>query len=150
MKYPKLNAMPECTSCGQCCGPVTATLDEAFAIRKYIEANGIEWRERPDDPTRCGFYAGRCTIYEVRPFACRAYGVIKEMACPYFPDAAKQSLPAEDAIARGLMSPSDHLLSYFFAPDRGAAQQAAVMKSMQEILFIDDPIRSHSLSNTGG
>lgn len=143
----KLAAMPECTSCGECCGPVTATLDEAYAIRKHIEAKGIEWRENAADPLKCGFYAGKCTVYEVRPIACRMYGVVKEMACPFFPDAAVQSLPAKDAVERGLMSPNDHLLAHYFAPDRGARMEAAVADNMNKIRYVADPIRHHSLSD---
>lgn len=115
MKFP---AMPACTNCGECCGPVTATLPEVLRIRKQYAK--VEWVEHEDALT-CGFYqAGKCAVYEARPAACRMYGVVREMPCPYFPDSARISLPAKDAIARGMMNIEDNLLAFYFAADGGA------------------------------
>lgn len=114
MKFP---AMPACTNCGDCCGPVTATLPEVLRIRKQYPK--VAWVEH-EDPLTCGFYqGGLCRVYEARPAACRMYGVVKEMPCPYFPEAVRISLPAKDAIASGLMNMTDGLLAYYFAADGG-------------------------------
>lgn len=116
MKFP---AMPSCTNCGDCCGPVTATLPEVLRIRNYVKRNKVEWVEHEDAAT-CGFYQNqRCAIYEARPTACRMYGVVREMPCPYFPDAVKMSLPAKDALAKGMMHPDDTILACYFAADGG-------------------------------
>lgn len=82
--------MADCNGCGACCGPVSCTSKEAQKIAAFVERRKISWQQH-DDPLTCGFYdvkRKRCRIYSVRPFACRAFGVVTEM---------KQSLPARDA-----------------------------------------------------
>lgn len=104
--------MRACTSCGDCCGPVTATPTEARKIAALVARKGIEWK-RHLSPLECGYHdtaKKRCRIYSARPAACRMYGVVKEMACPHFPASAHISLPAKQAIACGLMSPGDELI----------------------------------------
>lgn len=127
----KFPAMPACTNCGDCCGPVTATFKEVRRIRNFVERGKIEWVDH-DDATTCGFYQNqRCAIYEARPAACRMYGVVKEMPCPYLPNSVRMSLPAKDAFARGLMSLDDNLLATYFAPDRGVRMTEATVDAMQ-------------------
>lgn len=118
-----LPTMTDCNGCGGCCGPVAATEAEMTAIREYTQRWGVSWAGHADLAT-CGFYdaaARRCRIYPVRPFLCRAYGVTKELACPFFPQAARQSLPPREIIKRGLAHPLNRLLAEEFAPDHGAA-----------------------------
>ena len=125
----KFPAMPECTSCGECCGPVTASPAEVRRIASFAERRGIHWERHEDDPVQCGFYnraTKRCRIYSVRPAACRMLGVVQEMPCSFFPEAARMSLPAKQAIASGLMPPHSQLLAEPFAPDGGDAMLAGV------------------------
>ena len=36
-----------------------------------------------------------CSVYDLRPLACRAYGVVKEMPCKYlYPEAAQKEFKA--------------------------------------------------------
>lgn len=124
--------MADCNGCGACCGPVSCTPKEAQKIAKFVERRKITWQEH-DDPLTCGFYdveRKRCRIYSVRPWPCRAFGVITEMKCPLFPKAAKQSLPARDAVVLGLMHPGDRLLSMHFADDEGKRQFEAMLDLM--------------------
>jgi Fe-S-cluster containining protein len=126
--------MPECNGCGACCGPASCTDAEARKIARFIERKKIEWVEH-EDPLTCGFYdieRKRCRIYSVRPFPCRAFGVVKEMGCPLFPKAAKQSLPPRDAAQLGLMAPLDLLLSMRFAPDGGQRQFDEIARIFEE------------------
>ena len=130
MKFP---AMPECTNCGECCGPVTARPEEHAKIEAFMERRGIKWVEHADALT-CGFYqGGLCRIYPVRPAACRMYGVVKEMACPYFPEAVRLSFPPKAAIRSGLMNLNDKLLCESFAPDRGVRVVEALRAAVEEI-----------------
>ena len=125
----KFPAMPECTSCGECCGPVTASPAEVRRIASFVERRGIEWEQHKDDPLQCGFYdrtTKRCRVYSVRPAACRMFGVVQEMPCPFFPEAVRMSLPAKQAIASGLMPLDSRLLAEAFAPDGGAAMVKGV------------------------
>ncbi|OGS01196.1 MAG: hypothetical protein A2V88_08935 [Elusimicrobia bacterium RBG_16_66_12] len=91
-----------------CCGPVTVTEREAEIIKTFAQERDIRWRTLSN--LRCGFLqGGRCAMYEVRPFACRAMGVIKEMPCPR--QVGPLSFPADRAANEGWMSSSDRLLS---------------------------------------
>lgn len=65
--------------CGDCCGPVPVTRDELGAVRRYIEREGIKAVDR--GALTCPFYDGRCTIYPVRPFICRAFGHTPRLKC---------------------------------------------------------------------
>lgn len=112
--FPK---MPECTNCGDCCGPVSARLQEIAKIKAFIKRRGIAWEPHLNVLT-CGFLnreTGHCRIYSVRPVACRMYGVVRELACPHFPQAARLSFPAKAAVRSGLMGMKDKLLAEVFA-----------------------------------
>ena len=118
-------AMPECTNCGDCCGPVRARPAEIRKIRALAERRKVEWVEH-EDPLTCGFYqGGLCRVYTARPAACQIYGVTVEMTCPHFPEAARMSFPAKSAISSGLMDPNDQTLAEAFAADGGARMLAA-------------------------
>lgn len=135
--FPK---MPECTNCGDCCGPVTARPSEVEKIKRYVERKGIEWIPLDDDPLKCGFYQrGLCAIYPVRPSACRMFGVVKEMPCSFFPQAARMSFPPKAAIASGLMALNDPLLSEHFAADGGLAMEAARILMVQASIENAEP-----------
>jgi Fe-S-cluster containining protein len=123
--------MKSCTSCGECCTTVRARPEEAKRIRHFARENGIEWQppeRQPIDyaemgdqgPNRyCGFLrrdgeVHRCAIYEVRPWACRAFGVVPGLECTYFPEEVVSGLSAEDAALRRLTDPADRLLGEYF------------------------------------
>jgi len=96
--------MPECDGCGKCCGPVGVTHEEQAAIGDYCKAKQVKWE--PRDPLTCGFLdkKNRCRIYIARPFLCRVYGAVKELPCPYYPEAARASFPPPAAYEQGLMT----------------------------------------------
>lgn len=105
--------MPECNGCGRCCGPVGCTPAEILRIDRYIAEHGVVWKERGF--LYCGFLGRhkRCMIYPVRPITCRLYGVIREMTCPFFPEAARMTLPADRLTALGY-EPDAALLAQVF------------------------------------
>lgn len=126
--------MPSCTGCGQCCTVVRGRPDEIKRIRHFMRDNDVEWVVPPeDDQLRCGFLRDQpdgtktCGVYEARPWACRAFGVIKEMPCTFFFEAATISLPADEAIARRLSDPDDQLLGEAFEGPGYAERLAAYM-----------------------
>ncbi len=73
-----------CKNCGKCCGIIPASAEEVAAIRKYLAEHPAAVKSQPglDCPFRDSAKA-RCTIYPVRPLACRLMGVIREMCCPH-------------------------------------------------------------------
>lgn len=79
-RLPVLPSMRCDDGCGQCCGVVPATREELAAIRRYMAAKGVEAVDRGG--LTCPFFDGRCTIYPVRPFICRAFGHVKGLECP--------------------------------------------------------------------
>lgn len=114
--------MPLCNGCGKCCGPATATRQEAKRIKRYIEDEDILWESNSDKPVDCGFLrdAGdgvfRCAVYEVRPWVCRAFGVFKELECPVFPEAVVGSYPARQAVLDNRIHEDDKFLGEYFEP----------------------------------
>ena len=121
-----LPPMPLCNGCGACCGPVTARPEEVKRIRKYVKENGVEWQAEPVEPGTISFACGflrkhgdgsyACAVHEVRPWTCRAFGVIKEMPCPLFPEAAVESIPRQKAQELRLVDPGDRYLGEHFEP----------------------------------
>lgn len=112
----KFPPMPQCTSCGDCCGPVPVRPQEIARIKAFCGRRGIAWTAHLHKMA-CGFLdraSGRCRIYPVRPVACRMFGVIKEMPCPHFPQAVRLSFPAKAAVASGLTAFGDQLLGVVF------------------------------------
>lgn len=114
-----LPPMASCNGCGECCGPVAARRHEAKRIKALLRENGESWEVDPEDPTRCGFLrkdgeAMRCAVYEARPFACRAFGVIQQMVCNHFPEEAVIDLPPQQAVYLKLTDPADRLIGEYF------------------------------------
>ena len=126
-KKPILPEMPLCNGCGACCGPVSARPAEAKVIRQYMREHGVEWQKSPHAPGTldfaCGFLRKQpddtyiCAIHPVRPWSCRAFGVIKEMTCPLFPEAAKDTVPPKEAVGLRLLDPDDKYLGEYFEPN---------------------------------
>ena len=79
-RLPVLPAMRCDDGCGECCGVVPATRDELAAIRRYMAHHGVEAVDRGG--LTCPFFDGKCTIYPVRPFICRAFGHVQGLDCP--------------------------------------------------------------------
>ena len=65
--------------CGDCCVPAPATETEFGAVARYVREHGI----KPiDQGVTCPLYQnGRCTVYAVRPLACRLFGHVNGMTC---------------------------------------------------------------------
>lgn len=134
-----------CTSCGECCTVVRARPDEAKRIRRYAEDNDVEWivdnNVQPDPipgapglNRTCGFLRKEadgkfaCAAYPVRPWTCRAFGVLSHIPCAYFPENAQLVLPAPEIEKRGFSRHEDKWLGEYFEPgykDRMAAYLAA-------------------------
>lgn len=118
-----LPLMPLCNGCGSCCGPVTARPAEAKRIRHFMRENDVSWQigssEAGAIDLACGFLRKqedatyRCAIHPVRPWPCRAFGVIKEMECPFFPEAVVMSFPASKATLLHLVDAEDKLLGEY-------------------------------------
>jgi len=119
-----LPSMPLCNGCGACCGPVTARPEEVKRIKRFVEDNNVKWQadavEEGTISFACGFLrpqddgSYQCAVHSVRPWACRAFGVIKEMPCPLFPEAAVASVPRQQAVLLRLIDPEDKYLGEHF------------------------------------
>lgn len=72
--------------CGKCCGVIFPSLAEECNIKDFLQARGRPFHEfNPLEIGKdCPYLDGekKCTIYPVRPFLCRALGVIQPMPCP--------------------------------------------------------------------
>lgn len=72
--------------CTECCGPVPFSNWEKAQVKIEPGKEG-----RP-----CPYLSNTgCTIYENRPFMCRLYGTVKEMACPHGCRPTKMLNPIE-------------------------------------------------------
>ena len=124
MKRTDLPPMLSCDGCvdqpvvAACCTIVHATRLEAKAIRRYASDNGIVWTpSEANGGIACGFLQdGQCAIYEVRPWMCRAFGVIKQAPCSRFPDEARVDMPQQQMINLRLSDPNDAFLGWYFEP----------------------------------
>lgn len=113
--------MKSCDGCrhepdpNACCTIVRARPQEAKRIRRFTEDNGIEWQV--NEGIKCGFLRdGQCSIYEVRPWVCRAFGVVRQMPCSRFPQEAQLDMPQQLAVSLRLSDPDDAFLGYYFEP----------------------------------
>jgi Fe-S-cluster containining protein len=129
----ELPSMPSCTACGLCCGPATATREEAKRIKRYLKDTGNSW-VAPDntDPLRCGFLRDNqdgtfsCGTYPYRPWVCRAFGVVKQMPCQFFPEDAVVDYPAHEASLHHHIKSTDQFLGEYFEPGYWDRIDAAV------------------------
>lgn len=119
MRRTDLPEMKSCDGCkheavqNACCTIVRVRPHEAKRIRRYVDDNDIQWQQH--EGIKCGFLKdGQCSIYEVRPWACRAMGVIQQMPCSRFPHEAQLDMPQQQTINLRLGDPSDPFLGYFF------------------------------------
>ncbi len=119
MRRTDLPTMTKCNGCSNqpvknaCCTIVRARPAEAKCIRRFIKDNGIEWQQ--NEGIQCGFLQdGMCSIYEVRPWACRAFGVIRQMPCSHFPKEAQLDFPPEQTVVLRLSDPDDAFLGWYF------------------------------------
>ncbi len=126
-----LPAMKSCDGCAHevithaCCTIVRARPAEAKAIRHYIREHDIHWVENPG--ITCGFLQeGQCAIYPVRPWVCRAFGVVKQLPCSRFPEDATIDFPREKAELLRLADSDDELLGYYFEPTYYERMKAAL------------------------
>jgi len=113
--------MKSCDGCkheevtNSCCTIVRARPQEAKRIKQYIEDNDIQWQV--NDGITCGFMQdGQCAIYPVRPWVCRAFGVVRQMPCTRFPQEAVLDLPPAKAHSLKLSDPDDAFLGWYFEP----------------------------------
>ena len=78
---PVLPAMRCDDNCGECCGPLPVGRAEWKRIADHLVTSGVQ--PQNNGPDTCPFYqGGRCAIYAVRPFMCRAFGHPPELTCP--------------------------------------------------------------------
>ncbi len=113
--------MKSCDGCAHeetknaCCTIVRVRPNEAARIKRFTEDNDIQWV--PQAGIECGFLKeGQCSIYEVRPWVCRAFGVVKQMPCHRFPQEAVLDLPSNVAHSLKLSDPDDAFLGWYFEP----------------------------------
>ena len=116
--------MPLCNGCGACCGPVSARPDEIKRIKRYTKDHDIEWKapelQEGTISFACGFLRPQddgsfnCAIHAVRPWLCRAFGVIDEMPCPVFPEAPTISFPSRNSVRLRLVDEKDRYLGEYF------------------------------------
>lgn len=119
MRRTDLPKMESCDGCqheetkNACCTIVRATRQEAKGIKRYTEDNSISWVVQ--DGIQCGFLqGGQCSIYDVRPWICRAFGVIKQAPCSRFPEEAQLDFPQQQTINLRLSDPNDEFLGAYF------------------------------------
>ena len=76
----KLPVMQCDDNCGKCCGIVPVTEKEFTRISAYVTRHHIQpIRQGGECPLYIG---GKCSVHEVRPALCRAYGHTSLMQCP--------------------------------------------------------------------
>lgn len=72
--------------CGKCCGILFPSLAELRNIKEWCVAHHVEYRDfNYQLGIDCPYLARdkSCSIYPVRPFLCRIYGVSKELPCKW-------------------------------------------------------------------
>lgn len=111
--YDKLPSIDCQGLCYDSCGPIDLSRREKVKIEKAaghtLGVNGITCNMLVD---------GRCSVYELRPMICRAWGVVEGMPCPYgckpdpapMPDAEFAFLIAESLKIGGGLTHADEEL----------------------------------------
>jgi len=92
--------------CGDCCGPAPATEAEFKRVVAYITEHKIVPK---DQGITCPLYLdGKCSVYNVRPLACRAFGHVEGMDCSR---GYNTNVPSTGVNARLLANgAADHIL----------------------------------------
>jgi hypothetical protein len=68
-------------NCGACCGPVLCKDFEFQRVTAFAAKNGLS---PVAQGITCPWYqGGKCTVYPVRPFACRMFGHVPRMECKH-------------------------------------------------------------------
>lgn len=75
--------------CHQACGPIFLTQTEADRISAHVgrrplavvPADAASYEQVPPCPLLTA--DKRCSVYAIRPFICRAFGVAEGLLCPY-------------------------------------------------------------------
>lgn len=121
MTKANLPAMTSCDGCSHepvpnaCCTIVRARPAEAKAIRHYAREHGIQWQQH--EGITCGFMQdGQCAVYPVRPWVCKAFGVVKQLPCSRFPHEASLDIPPATATLNRWADPGDDFLGWYFEP----------------------------------
>lgn len=116
-----LPSMKLCDGCkdepivAACCTIVRARPEEAKRIRHYAREHGVQWQQ--NEGITCGFLQdGQCAIYPVRPWVCRAFGVVKQLPCSRFLAEAVLDIPKEQAYLNRWADPGDDFLGWYFEP----------------------------------
>lgn len=64
--------------CSDCCGPVILSKYESDRLKGKETNTGVGCRYLKD---------GKCSVYEIRPFICRIFGVLNDLKCPHIKPA---------------------------------------------------------------
>ena len=131
MTRTSLPPMAHCDGCAHevtpnaCCTMVRARPQEVKAIRHYVRDHDIQWQQ--NSGIQCGFLQdGQCSIYAVRPWVCRAFGVVTALKCSRFPEDATIEMEPRQAQLLRLSDPDDELLGYYFEPNYYDRMKAAL------------------------
>jgi hypothetical protein len=82
--------------CGRCCGIIPVTEKEYTRIMLRADRDGVVPMAQG---ITCPFFQlGKCAVYEVRPLACRLFGQVDQMPCPF-----GYNTNVEDEIGRKLV-----------------------------------------------
>lgn len=71
--------------CTQFCGPIGCSGAEAQAMQENGVALPVTRTSEIHGPLTCSHLseAGKCRIYEHRPFVCRIFGAVRRLPCPH-------------------------------------------------------------------
>jgi uncharacterized protein len=113
--------------CGECCGVVPCTETEFQRVRRYVVENGIIPTE---NELTCPLYQnGKCTVYTVRPLACRLFGHVVGMGCPH---GYNTNIPERDAARMVRANGEVRRLLHEVIEDDSRAVLARLMNRLEE------------------
>jgi uncharacterized protein len=79
--YKEIPAIPSCDgSCWKSCGPIWVFEGEWDRVKRH--AGSRRTTMRPEEMCPLLTPTHRCAVYSVRPYLCRLWGTVKELACP--------------------------------------------------------------------